>query len=59
MNLTAEMCRAARPGPIDISTNGNQPQQPAEPTDAQLQPPQQPMLQPQPQDQTKGADDHG
>ena len=45
------------PGPIDVSTNGNQPQQPADPTDAQLQPPQQP--QPQPQDQTKGADDHG
>jgi hypothetical protein len=43
------------PGPIDASTNGNQPQQPAEPTDAQLQPPQQP----QPQDQTKGANDHG
>jgi hypothetical protein len=43
------------PGPIDISTNGSQPQQPAEPTDAQLQPPQQP----QPQDQTKGANDHG
>ena len=43
------------PGPIDVSTNGSQPQQPAEPTDAQLQPPQQP----QHQDQTKGADDHG
>ncbi len=47
------------PGPIDVSTNGNQPQQPAEPTDAQLQQPQQPQPQPQPQDQTKGADDHG
>jgi hypothetical protein len=45
------------PGLIDISTNGSQPQQPAEPTDAQLQPPQQP--QPQPQDQAKGDDDHG
>ena len=45
------------PGLIDISTNGSQPQQPAEPTDAQLQPPQQP--QPQPQDQAKGVDDHG
>ena len=43
------------PGPIDVSTNGSQPQQPAEPTDPRLQPPQQP----QPQDQTKGADDHG
>jgi len=49
------------PGPIDVSTNGSQPQQPAEPTDAQLQPPQQPQPQPQPQpqDQTKGANDHG
>jgi hypothetical protein len=45
------------PGPIDVSTNGNQPQQPAEPTGAQLQQPQQP--QPQPQDQTKGATGHG
>jgi hypothetical protein len=51
------------PGPIDVSSNGSQPQQPAMPTDAQLQPPQQPLPQPQPQpqpqDQTKGADDHG
>ncbi len=47
------------PEPIDISTNGSQPQQPAEPTDPQLQPPQQPLPQPQPQDQTKGADGHG
>ena len=47
------------PGPIDTRTNGNQPQQPAEPTDAHLQPPQQPQPQPQPQDQAKGADDHG
>lgn len=47
------------PGPIDVSMNGSQPRQPAEPTDAQLQPPQQPLPQPRPQDQTKGADDHG
>jgi len=47
------------PGPIEVSTNGSQPQQPAEPTDLQLQTPQQPMPQPQPQDQAKGADDHG
>jgi hypothetical protein len=49
------------PRPIDVSTNGSQPQQPAEPTDAQLQPPQQPQPQHQHQhqDQTKGADDHG
>jgi hypothetical protein len=39
--------------PIDVSTNGSQRQQPAKPTDAQLQPPQ------QPQDQAKGANDHG
>jgi hypothetical protein len=47
------------PGPIDVSTNGSQPQQPAEPTDPQLQPPNQPQPLPQPQDQAKGADDHG
>jgi hypothetical protein len=47
------------PGPIDVSLNGSQPPEPAEPTDLQLQPPQQPTPQPQPQDQAKGADDHG
>ena len=47
------------PGPIDVSTNGSQPQQPAEPTDPQLQPPNQSQPLPQPQDQAKGADDHG
>jgi hypothetical protein len=49
--------------PIDVSMNGSQPQQPAEPTGTQWQPPHQhePQSepQPQPQDQAKGADDHG
>ena len=47
--------------PIDLSANGIQPPHPAEPTG-----PQQPQLnqpnpesKPQPQDQAKGADDHG
>ena len=38
------------PGPIDVSTNGNQRHQPAEPTDARLQPPQHS----QPQDPARG-----
>ena len=42
-------------GPSTSGTNGSQPQQSAEPTDPRLQAPQQP----QPQDQTKGADAHG
>ena len=47
------------PGPIDVSLNGSQPPEPAEPTTPQLQPPNQSQPQPQPQDQAKGADDHG
>jgi hypothetical protein len=43
--------------------NGSQPQQPAEPTGTQWQPPHQhePQSepQPQPQDQAKGADENG
>jgi hypothetical protein len=51
------------PRPVDVNMSGSQPQQPAEPTDHQLQPPlqrePQSEPQPQPQDQAKGADDHG
>ena len=42
------------PQPIDVSMNGSQPLQPAEPTGPQAQQPQ-----PQPQDQAKGADENG
>ena len=46
------------PQPIDVSMNGSQHLQPAEPTGPQAQqPPQQP--QPQPEDQAKGADENG
>jgi hypothetical protein len=51
--------------PIDVSMNGSQPQQPAEPSGTQWQPPHQyepqsePQPQPQPQDQAKGADENG
>jgi len=45
--------------PIDVSMNGSQPQQPAEPTGTQWQPPHQHEPQPQPQDQAKGADENG
>jgi hypothetical protein len=49
--------------PIDVSMNGSQSQQPAEPTGTQWQPPHQhePQSepQPQPQDQAKGADENG
>jgi hypothetical protein len=49
--------------PIDVSMNGSQPQQPAEPTGTKWQPPHQhePQSepQPQPQDQAKGADENG
>jgi hypothetical protein len=47
--------------PIDLSANGIQPPHPAKPTG--LQQPQlnqpNPESKPQPQDQAKGADDHG
>jgi hypothetical protein len=49
--------------PINVSMSGGQPQQPAEPTGTQWQPPHQhephSEPQPQPQDQAKGADENG